>query len=233
MQLPLAGSIFQFQKFLSIGSSIVPCSSIFPFHEYGRKLRRNNIHVVWIRGFYGGSASSGEMKEGFPKNHPKVCKTRWWFQIFFIFTPYLGKISNLTNIFGHILSVVSQVVLVLGRRLGAERRTLFCGELTIWLIFFKGVGSTTNQKVDKNHSWSDPSPRCATAAVWTSAAVALRSSSLGGSGSLAQVPRKTTWPFFFGRKHRGDSNGLHLYKAWYEAILKNHDTSHLRTRLST
>ena len=23
----------------------------------------------------------------------------WWFQIFFIFTPYLGKISNLTNIF--------------------------------------------------------------------------------------------------------------------------------------
>ena len=25
--------------------------------------------------------------------------TRWWFQIFFIFTPYLGKWSNLTNIF--------------------------------------------------------------------------------------------------------------------------------------
>ncbi len=26
-------------------------------------------------------------------------KTRWWFQIFFYFHPYLGKISNLTNIF--------------------------------------------------------------------------------------------------------------------------------------
>ena len=26
-------------------------------------------------------------------------KTRWWFQIFFIFTPIWGKISNLTSIF--------------------------------------------------------------------------------------------------------------------------------------
>ena len=28
-----------------------------------------------------------------------VLITRWWFQTFFIFTLYLGKISNLTNIF--------------------------------------------------------------------------------------------------------------------------------------
>ena len=27
------------------------------------------------------------------------CLSRWWFQIFFMFTPYLGKISNLTFIF--------------------------------------------------------------------------------------------------------------------------------------
>ena len=33
-------------------------------------------------------------KNFFPQN-----QTGWWFQIFFIFTPYLGKISNLTNIF--------------------------------------------------------------------------------------------------------------------------------------
>ena len=35
---------------------------------------------------------------------PRKCRctnkqTRWWFQIFFIFFPYLGKISNLTNVF--------------------------------------------------------------------------------------------------------------------------------------
>ena len=29
----------------------------------------------------------------------KTTKTRWWFQIFCIFTPYLGKITILTNIF--------------------------------------------------------------------------------------------------------------------------------------
>ena len=28
-----------------------------------------------------------------------IYKTRWWFQMFFYFHPYLGKISNLTNIF--------------------------------------------------------------------------------------------------------------------------------------
>ena len=26
-------------------------------------------------------------------------KSRWWFQIFFMFTPYLGKCSNLTSIY--------------------------------------------------------------------------------------------------------------------------------------
>ena len=30
---------------------------------------------------------------------PLAYAARWWFQIFFMFTPYLGKWSNLTNIF--------------------------------------------------------------------------------------------------------------------------------------
>ena len=29
----------------------------------------------------------------------KVSKSRWWFQRFFMFTPYLGNVSNLTHIF--------------------------------------------------------------------------------------------------------------------------------------
>ena len=41
---------------------------------------------------------------GCSSHHPlnrglKWCLTRWWFQIIFIFYPYLGKWSNFTNIF--------------------------------------------------------------------------------------------------------------------------------------
>ena len=66
------------------------------------------------------------------------CLSRWWCQIFFNFTPYLGKISNLTNIFqlgwNHQLVVVGmniqapKIIALSGAILGdffiaSERRT--------------------------------------------------------------------------------------------------------------
>ena len=38
-------------------------------------------------------------KLAFPKVGLPKCSTRWWFQIFFYFHPYLGKIPIVTNIF--------------------------------------------------------------------------------------------------------------------------------------
>ena len=63
--------------------------------------------------------------------------TRWWFQIFF-FHPYLGKISNLTNIFQMGGSTTNQMIL-LEFLLGCVKLLMSVGE-TEWpgCLFFVG-----------------------------------------------------------------------------------------------
>ena len=94
--------------------------------------------------------------------------TRWWFQIFFIFTPTWGRFP-------------------------------------IWLIFCKGVGSTTNQI-----------KRIIVVTTWLLVIRArkfdqaiqskLQSACEGTSGSLAQL-----WRFFLLRKLGADRNILYAY----------------------
>ncbi len=74
------------------------------------------------------------------------CTTRWWFQIYFYFHPYLGKWSNLTNIFicsGTILEIVSRSITE-GGRVSTSHWAALLGGGKIWLIFFRWV-ETTNQ----------------------------------------------------------------------------------------
>ena len=71
------------------------------FRQAIRCFRHHTVQIEWKMGV----TKTEFLKQSLEPN----TWTRWWFQIFFIFTPYSGKIPNLTTV-----------------------------------IFFKGVGSTTN-----------------------------------------------------------------------------------------
>ena len=50
------------------------------------------LNITWIMNYYSHHFSSIFFDH-------QECYTKWWFQIFVYFHPYLGKISNLTHIF--------------------------------------------------------------------------------------------------------------------------------------